>query len=147
VPSRKAASVSEQRRYDLQADRAKTLTVRDTFPQVGVIHIDLDFAESRGHPPSPQRHSLYPPARAFFRFACPCADCDGDFNLAAAVAELVKGGSVGKRATGRSVTGRSLCEGTHSRDSTHSEPCRIELSFRVAVAFGPVLEESTQSAA
>jgi hypothetical protein len=79
-------------------------------------------------------HSLYPAARAFFRFACPCADCDGEFDLAAVVAELVTGGAAAKR-TGRSVTGRSACQGVHWRDSDHSEPCRIELSFRVVVSF------------
>jgi hypothetical protein len=147
VPSRKAVSAAAQRRNDLQADRAKSATVRELFPQVGVIHVDLDFGDKSGRPPSPQRHSLYPPARAFFRFICPCADCDGDFDLAAAVTELVKAGAPVKRAAGRSVTGRSLCQGTHWRDSTHSESCRIELTFRVVVSFGSTVEQPAESAA
>jgi hypothetical protein len=134
VPSRKAVSVAAHRRLVLHADRAKSSTVRDTFPDVGVIHINLDFSEPHP-PPSPQRHSLYPAARAFFRFACPCVDCDGEFDLATVVAELVTAGAPAKRATGRSVTGRSPCRGIHWRDSDHSEPCRIELSFRVVVSF------------
>jgi hypothetical protein len=134
ISSRRAVNAAAQRRIDLHADRAKTSTVRDAFPGVEVIHIHLGFAETHP-PPSPQRHSLYPAARAFFRFACPCADCDGEFDLAAVVAELVTAGAPAKRSTGRSVTGRTHCGGIHWRDSDHSEPCRIELSFRVLVTF------------
>lgn len=131
--SRRATNAAAQRRIDLHADRAKTSTVRDAFPDVGVIHIHLGFSEPHP-PPSPQLHSLYPAARAFFRFACPCADCDGEFDLAPVVTELVTGGAAGKR-TGRQVAGRNACQGIHWRDSDHSEPCRIELSFRVVVSF------------
>lgn len=147
VPSRKPVSAAAQRRNDLQAERVRSSTVRDMFPNVSVIHVDLDFGDKSGRPPSPQRHSLYPPARAFFRFICPCADCDGDFDLAAAVTDLVKAGAPAKRAAGRSFTGRSLCQGTHWRDSTHSESCRIELTFRVVVGFGSTVEQPAESAA
>ena len=133
ISSRRTVNAAAQRRLDLHADRAKTSTVRDAYPGVGVITVNLGFADH--YPlPSPQLHSLYPAARAFFRFACPCADCDGEFDLATVVAELVTAGAPAKR-TGRSVTGRSLCQGIHWRDSDHSEACRIELSFRVAVTF------------
>ena len=128
---RGAANAAAQRRIDLQAGRALTSTVRETFPQVGVIHVHLGFSE-HNPPPSPQLHSLYPAARAFFRFSCPCADCDGEFDLAAVVAELVSASSPAKQKV-RSATGRTQCQGVHSRTSDHSEPCRIELDFRVAV--------------
>jgi hypothetical protein len=133
ISSRRTVNAAAQRRLDLHADRAKSSTVRDAFPGVGVIHVNLGFSEH--YPlPSPQLHSLYPAARAFFRFACPCADCDGEFDLATVVAELVTAGAPAKRAA-RSVTGRSLCQGIHWRDSDHSEACHIELTFRVAVSF------------
>lgn len=133
ISPRKAANPAAQRRIDLQADRAKTSSVRDAFPEVGVIHIHLGFSEPHP-PPSPQLHSMYPAASAFFRFACPCIDCDGEFDLAAAVVELASAGAPAKR-TARSVTGRSHCAGVHWRDSNHSEPCRIEMNYRVAVSF------------
>jgi hypothetical protein len=134
TPSRKAASVVEQRRNDVQAERARALTVRDTFPQVGVIHIDLHFAGGPGLPLSPQRHSLYPAARAFFRFTCPCTDCDGDFNLTATVTDLAKTSASTKRASDRCVSGQSACQGTRWRDSTQGDACRIEVRFRVEIA-------------
>jgi hypothetical protein len=132
TPSRKAAGVVEQRRNELQSDRAKAPAMRDTFPDIGVVHIDLRFAGGPGLPLSPQRHSLYPAARAFFRFACPCTDCDGDFNLTATATELAKAGTSSKRSD-RSASGQMTCPGTRWRDSTQGEACRIELSFKVSI--------------
>jgi hypothetical protein len=133
TPSRKAASVVEQRRNELQAGRARAPAMRDTFPDVGVIHIDLQFAGGPGLPLSPQRHSLYPAARAFFRFACPCTDCDGDFNLTAMVTDLEKARGSAKPAADRHVGGQLTCQGTRWRDSTQGDPCRIQVSFRIAI--------------
>jgi len=107
--------------------------MRDAFPQAGVVHIELNFDDRNGHIPSPQLHSLYPSARAFFRFACPCADCDGDFDLKPAVTALMEGGPT-KRTAGRTATGQLLCQGTRLRDSNHSGPCRMELNFRLVTA-------------
>ena len=145
VPSRRAASISEQRRYDLQVDRAQAATVRESFPQVGVIEIDLNFAETPAPTPSPQRHSLYPPARAFFRFACPCADCDGEFDLGKAVVELVKVATSENRISGSSIARPMRCQGTRWRDSNHSEPCCVALSFQVVVGMSPVVEVPAKS--
>ncbi len=133
ISSRRSANVATQRRIDLQTDRAKSATVRDAFPAIAVIHIHLGFSQAQA-PPSPQLHSLYPAARAFFRFSCPRIDCDGEFDLAAAVAELVGAGAPSKR-VGRTVSGRYPCQGIHWRESNHSEPCHIELSFRVVASF------------
>ena len=130
---RRAANAAAQRRIDRLADRARTATVRDVYPSVSAIEAYLDFSEP-DPPPSPQLHSLYPSARAFFRFVCPCADCDGEFDLAPIVAELVTGGAPPNRSA-RALSGCVPCQGVHWRNSGRSEPCRIELSFRVVVSF------------
>jgi hypothetical protein len=135
VPLRKAASVGEQRRYQLQSDRAKALPMRDAFPLATVVHIELKFDDGGGHVPSPQLHSLYPSARAFFRFACPCADCDGDFDLTPAVAALMKASQMTQRSVDRTATGRLQCQGIRFRESNHSKPCPIELSYRLVTGF------------
>ena len=108
--------------------------MRETFPQAGVMHIELNFDDRNGRVPSPQMHSLYPGARAFFRFVCPCADCDGDFDLKPAVTALMESGPATKRTAGRTSTGQLLCQGTRLRNSNHSAPCRMELSFRLVTA-------------
>src|SRR5579859_2373189 len=96
LSTRSAATAAAQRRIDRLADRARTATVRDAFPTVSAIDAYLDFSEPNP-PPSPQLHSLYPAARAFFRFVCPCADCDGEFELAPVVAELATGAAPANR--------------------------------------------------
>ena len=106
--------------------------MRESFPEVSVIHIELQFADSAGTYPSPQRHSFYPPARAFFRFSCPCSDCDGDFDLAGIVNRLLS-----KRPSDQSVSsGRMRCQGNHWREGSQHRACQIELTFGVAVGDG-----------
>lgn len=133
TPSRKAAGVVEQRRNELQAERTRAPIMRDAFPDAGVVHIDLAFAGGPGLPLSPQRHSLYPAARAFFRFACPCTDCDGDFDLGTMVTELTKTGGSSKRSD-RSRSGQLTCRGTRWRDSSQGDACRVELTYKVSLA-------------
>jgi hypothetical protein len=107
------------------------MALRDTFPNVGAVHIDLRFVDHNGIAPSAQRHTLYPAARAFFRFACPCAECDGDFNLAPAVNSLVQENDRSRRATDRAVRGQLNCEGVRARDRASSRPCTIELHYQL----------------
>ena len=39
-----------------------------------------------------QLHTLFPSANAFFRFACPCAECDGEFDLTTTIKTLAASG-------------------------------------------------------
>jgi hypothetical protein len=110
-------------------DRAHSLTLRDAFPSIGAVHIELSFNDHEGPVPSPQRHSLYPAARAFFRFACPCADCDGEFDLTPASEELLRTGAAGL--VGASVAGRLLCQGSRLRERDRSAACGMEMSYRL----------------
>jgi hypothetical protein len=64
--------------------------MRARYATIAKLQIDLSFLGSSRPPPSPQSHSYYPPARAFFRFACPCSECDGEFDLSGQVAELAE---------------------------------------------------------
>jgi len=57
---------------------------------VGQLRIELVFDDVNAHRPSPQQHTLFPAAAAFYRFVCPCTDCDGDFDLKPAVTALLK---------------------------------------------------------
>jgi hypothetical protein len=133
LATRKAVSVSEQRRNRLQSDRARAMALRDTFPHVGTVRIELNFDDRSGNAPSPQQHTLYPSARAFFRFACPCAECDGDFDLAPAVTALLNDTSRSRRAADRSARGQLQCEGIRARDRATSRPCPVVLDYRLTI--------------
>ncbi|MCC7464304.1 MAG: hypothetical protein IT480_17815 [Gammaproteobacteria bacterium] len=134
LATRKVVGISAQRRLQLQAARAGAPTLRERFPHIGTVRIELRFEEPGGITPSPQQHTLYPSARAFFRFACPCAECDGDFDLAPAIAAmLVPAGPQGPGA-GRPVSGRLSCEGWRARERANGRPCPTELHYRLSMS-------------
>ncbi len=133
LATRKSVSISEQRRNRMQSDRARAQPLRDKFPHVGTVRIELKFDDRSEHSPSPQLHTLYPAARAFFRFACPCAECDGDFDLAPAVTALLNDAARSKRPADRTVRGQLQCQGVRLRDRVSSRPCPIELDYRLTV--------------
>lgn len=128
---RKAVNTAVQLRLDLQAERGKSPLLRDLMPTAEVIHLEMSFAEFFPLP-SAQLHSLYPSARAFFRFACPCTDCDGDFDLSDEVARLAKPGASSKRAAERTANGHRRCAGVLWRNGKHSKACTIEMTYRIA---------------
>ena len=100
------------------------------------MNIELSFGDRTGAAPkevvpSSQSHAFYPPAQAFFRFRCPCADCDGEFDLSANVAQLAATTGRGSR----TVTAKVHCSGTRARDRASGIGCPIELNYRI-VALG-----------
>jgi len=109
--------------------RSQAAAIRRVFPQVRQLRIELTFSDSRAHTPSPQVHTLYPAAPAFFRFACPCADCDGYFDLTAAL-DAQLGGLANVRARAQ---GSMRCEGKRSYGSAGSE-CSVLLQYRITVS-------------
>jgi hypothetical protein len=85
APSRAPGSVFELRRQRWLRDRTAARTLRSAFPGVERIRVDLTFRDTAAVAPGAQSHAVHPAARAFFEFLCPHADCDGTFDLTAAV--------------------------------------------------------------
>src|SRR6266403_5297048 len=78
--------VAAQDRADrLRRVRSAAQVLRIAFPAVQHIHLGLTFESASRLTPASQLHQLHPPARAFFEFPCPYADCDGQFDLTNAV--------------------------------------------------------------
>ena len=136
IAARKNSSLDEQRRYRRHYDRDRSPALRSAFPQLQQLNIELSFGDRTGAAPkevvpSSQSHAFYPPAQAFFRFRCPCADCDGEFDLSANVAQLA--GTPGRGS--RTVSAKVHCAGTRARDRATGTTCPIELNYRI-VALG-----------
>jgi len=129
LTSRKAPTFGEQRRAGRQSDRLQAPAMRSRYATIGKLQIDLGFTGSRQPPPSPQSHSYYPPARAFFRFACPCSECDGEFDLSGQVDELAQV----KRPSARTASGRMSCAGVHFRERATATPCPMALNWRLVI--------------
>jgi hypothetical protein len=131
ITARKSSKITGRER--LMSERTRSAPLREVFPNVDELRIELVFDDASAFVPSPQLHTLYPAASAFFRFACPCADCDGDFDLSGAVAELLEA-SGGRRRIDASSSGRMDCQGIRLRDMAGQKVCPMQLSFRLISA-------------
>ena len=125
--ARRTVSAGEERRNSRLRDRDRSQTLRGAFPKVEQIRIELTFSDPLHAAPSAQSFSFYPSARAFFRFACPCLDCDGEFDVGERVARLVA--SPG-RAT-RTATVQQNCLGARARDRINGNRCPITLECKI----------------
>ncbi|MGB8693325.1 MAG: hypothetical protein WCD08_07445 [Steroidobacteraceae bacterium] len=134
LQARKTVSISEIKRNQRQTDRDRSPPMRSAFPQVEQLRIELSFNDRTGRAPSPQMHILFPPARAFFRFACPCSECDGEFDLSPVVSALVNDAPSSKRNSNRSVSDNLSCEGVRLRNHVSSRPCPIAVKFRLVAS-------------
>jgi len=132
VAVRKSVNFAAQRRELLLSERNRSAALRRAYPDVAQLRIELIFSDQSNHTPSPQRHTLYPAAPAFFRFACPCADCDADFDLMPVVAKLLDGASGRKRP--ETVSGQMSCHGVRLRDRAGSNACSMQLKFQLVAA-------------
>jgi hypothetical protein len=126
----KKLNSAAQRREQMRSERSRSAALRQAYPDVAQLRIELVFSDRSGHSPSPQRHTLYPPATAFFRFACPCPDCDADFDLMPVVAKLLDDASGDRRSA--TVSGQMCCDGVRLRDKVGSSACSMQLKFQLS---------------
>jgi hypothetical protein len=125
-----SAKISKEplgRRGQLMKERTQAGPLRQAFPQIEQLRIELSFSDARGRAHSPQVHTLYPAARAFFRFACTCVDCDGDYDLVGAVAALLQSASKGTQ----TVRGTLTCDGARRDLPRGGSSCAIRLDYEL----------------
>ena len=87
-----SANSRNQLRERQRRDRATAQLLRVMYPQFASLKLEFDFSESDPDISAPAPHLLvmHPPSQAYFVFPCPYADCDGEFDLTSAVAELAR---------------------------------------------------------
>lgn len=129
--ARKPAGASSPREL-LTRDRQQAALLRQLFPAVGQVHVKLSFTEAMPlfPAPSPQSFTFYPAASAFFRFSCPCHDCDGVFDLTEFVKQLL----ARQADSGRALTeqGEARCQGQRHRQHAASRAdCPLQLGFQI----------------
>jgi hypothetical protein len=127
APVRPAAA--RQERMDrLRRDRAAALAIRVAFPAVQQLRLELKFESTTSSTPAFQSHVLHPPARAFFEFPCPYADCDGQFDLTSAVTAALADPA-------HQAAGMLECAGLRARDYASKQPCRLHLIYTVTATY------------
>jgi hypothetical protein len=122
------AIAREERRERLRRDRAAALALREVYPAVLQLRLDLVFQGSTSNNPAAQSHTLHAPARAFFEFPCPYADCDGHFDLGAAVKTAICDPR-------RRAAGELRCSGMRAVHVGGKESCQLLLGYNVTATF------------
>jgi hypothetical protein len=135
VATRKVANVETLKRDQLLTERTRAAALRNAFPNVAQLRIELLFSDPGARTPSPQQHTLFPAAPAFFRFACPCTDCDGDFDLTRAVRTLQES-TASRKQTAGSGSDTLMCQGVRMRDRPGNKVCTMQLRFNIEVKNG-----------
>lgn len=120
----------EERRDRLRQHRAAAPVLRVAFPTLLSLHLELEFECSAPSTPAQQSHVLHPPAQAFFEFPCPYADCDGQFDLTAAVNAALADAA-------HRAQGALECSGERARHIGSKQPCQLRLLYTVTAAFQP----------
>ncbi len=118
----------QERRERLRRDRAAALALRMVFPAVEQLRLELTFESTTSSTPAPQSHVLHPPARAFFEFPCPYADCDGQFDLTGAV-------NVALADPVQRAQGTLECSGVRARQIGSKQPCQLRLIYTVTATY------------
>lgn len=122
------AAKRQERRERLLSSRATARALREVFPTVQQLRLDLLFRSPGPSTPAMQSHTLHAAARAFFEFPCPYADCDGQFDLSAAVRTTVADPT-------HRATGELECAGKRAVRVGESELCALHLSYTVTARF------------
>lgn len=118
------AAGGHERMDQFRHGRATAPALRATFPTVEQLRIELKFEASGASVPTPQSHVLYPPARAFFEYRCPCGDCDGQFDLGGAVRAAFADAR-------HRAEGVLECRGSRIGDRGSRRPCLLRLLYRI----------------
>lgn len=121
---------AQDRADRLRRIRSAAQVVRIAFPAVQHIHLGLKFESANRLTPASQSHQLHPPARAFFEFPCPYADCGGSFDLTAAVNAAVTDQA-------RHSEGVLNCEGLRPLSYASRQLCGLRLIYTVDATFYP----------
>lgn len=125
LTSTKAANGRGLTRERQRRDRASTPTMRARYPGLAWLRIEFEFKDQGPFTPVPQATVLHPPASAYFVFPCPYQNCDGEFDLTAAVTALSQDED-SRRA------GQTRCTGHRTGEAGRSA-CHLTLEYQLEV--------------
>jgi hypothetical protein len=128
LSSNSDTALRQQRSDRLRRERAAAQALRVAYPAVQQLRLELMFESPRANTPVPQSHILHPAARAYFEFACPYADCDGQFDLTSAVSTAV-GNETGN------ARGTLECTGHRPEQRGSRAPCKLQLSYSITATY------------
>lgn len=115
-------------RERLKIEFSSAAPLREIYPQLANVRVEIEFDDGTPRKPSPQAFSYFPAARGFFRYACPCHSCSGEFDLSGHVAELAAG--PGRKQRSRDI--QFHCAGQRDHEPEADANCPILAHIRVS---------------
>ena len=134
LTSATSGSRREAMRKQQRLKRISAPTLRTRYPGLDSMQLDFRYSDGAVTQPSPQVTVLHPPAPAYFGFACPYNDCDGEFDLASQVDTAATSGDAHTR-------GQLRCVGTRHQ----SVPCTLCLEYSISPHWREVPPVTTSS--
>jgi hypothetical protein len=124
-------NAAESREGRRQHDFVRASAMRQLFPQLAELHVEIEFDDGTDWAPSAQSFAYFPAARGFFRYPCPCHACDGEFDLTETVAR-----SAGNTRQSRTVRLDLRCQGRRIREN-QPQPCEMKAHVRIRALAAP----------
>jgi hypothetical protein len=118
---------------------ANALTVRERFPQVEALVLNIAFSDMKGNITyASQMHTFSASAKGFFAIACPATLClDGGFDLDAIVISMLNAERAG-------TTGNLKCHGWVSPTHTASARCQVHMHYELQARYEENSERSAR---
>jgi hypothetical protein len=126
-------SLATSHREQLKVEFSRAAPLREIYPQLAEVRVEFEFADGTARAPSPQAYSYFPAARSFFRYACPCHTCGGEFDLSKQVAELAD--TIGSPRRTRKV--EVACTGLRVQETDSNFACPVCAQVRVSIVHVP----------
>lgn len=95
--------------------------------------MEFEFRDGTSSAPSAQAFSYFPGAKGFFRYACPCHACSGEFDLSTEIAELAAGMDGSRRSRSVNVA----CAGERAGNPAGLASCPVHARVRISAVAGP----------
>ena len=125
-PARSEATTSNRER--LRQDFVRAAPLRELYPQLAEVRVEIEFRDGASPAHSAQAFSYFPAARGFFRYACPCYSCSGEFDISGHVAELAGASARASRTRNVNIT----CSGLRAHDLNERVACPVCAQVRVS---------------
>jgi hypothetical protein len=116
------------RKEQWRQDRGAAKTMREAYPKLAQVRIELTFVEAVARVPAAQSHVIHPPARAFFQFPCPYAACEGRFDLTTAAGLIIS-------STAARNSGNLECTGVRHKGSALKQPCGVQARYTILAEY------------
>jgi hypothetical protein len=128
--SKKQDNSFGQQREEWRRAYAEALSLRERFPRVEQLVIDMAFTDLKGIGRySPQMRSFSASAKAFFAFACPRTLClHGGFDLDSIIVSLLHSDRTAS-------SGILKCHGWVHPERTENARCLLEMRYRLQTLY------------